>query len=677
MKHVTKKTLLASVLSLTLCFAMLLGTTFAWFTDKVTTGANQIISGNLEVLLLDENDQSLENSTTLFRDKNGKTDNLLWEPNATFKTQDMFVKNDGNLALKYKLILNVTGADAAKLLEVLTVTVTMGDETVDIANFEGKLTPGQKSDAIVITTHMDKNADESYENLKAELSLTVFATQLDAEFDSFGTDYDDIALVANASDLANAIAAGKNVMLTNDIAVDVSDTIVVADDANIILDLNGHEISGTSSASGKNRALFTVKGEMSVIGNGTVSMVHTGANMEWNNLSAPFSVEAGILTLGKGVNVMNFGGTDMAYAVDVNTTLGETELNVDGATLYSTYIGVRIFNNHSTAKGTVNYNSGIIYGAKNGYDIWAQLMSKPAENAVVNIADDITYTTEDKSGKMYYIADNVAYVSTAAALQSAITEGKDVVFVSDITVDKWIMFSETLSIGNGNIITTQINGLTIDGNGHSLTVNAVESAGNGNYLIYDATNLNIRNLTINMNCAGGAIGLESGVIENVVFNNGSCIFPGNGDITIKNCEFNTAAHTIYYEAARNNLKIINNTFNVDPASNVVILRGAETFTGNIVNSGRTVNIVSANATVTGNIFNTRVKLYNEGQALSGNIFKADAYIDIEDGISVDVSGNYWGGEAPSTTQIPTEIAGNVTVSNYYTTYVDGVLGGLQ
>lgn len=186
----SKKALVASVLSLVLCFAMLLGTTFAWFTDKVTTGANQIISGNLEVLLLDENDQSLENSTTLFRDKNGNTSNLLWEPNATFKTLDMFVKNNGNLALKYKLILNVTGQDAAKLLEVLAVTVTVGDTTVDLDDFEGKLMPAETSDAIVITTHMDKNADESYENLKAELSLTVLATQLAAEFDSLGNDYD-------------------------------------------------------------------------------------------------------------------------------------------------------------------------------------------------------------------------------------------------------------------------------------------------------------------------------------------------------------------------------------------------------------------------------------------------------------------------------------------------------
>lgn len=189
-RTIAGKAFLASVLSLTLCFAMLLGTTFAWFTDKVSTGSNMIISGDLEISLKDGEGNSLENATNLFRDKNGNSENLLWEPNATFKTVDMFVKNEGNLALKYRLIVNITGENAAKLLEVVTVTVTMGGETVDIADFEGKLMPAETSQTIVITAHMDQNAGSEYENLEASLSLTVLATQLNAEFDSLGNDYD-------------------------------------------------------------------------------------------------------------------------------------------------------------------------------------------------------------------------------------------------------------------------------------------------------------------------------------------------------------------------------------------------------------------------------------------------------------------------------------------------------
>ncbi len=50
MKTKSKKTaLLMSFTSLLLCFAMLAGSTFAWFTDTASTGVNKIVAGNLKV----------------------------------------------------------------------------------------------------------------------------------------------------------------------------------------------------------------------------------------------------------------------------------------------------------------------------------------------------------------------------------------------------------------------------------------------------------------------------------------------------------------------------------------------------------------------------------------------------------------------------------------------------
>lgn len=269
------------------------------------------------------------------------------------------------------------------------------------------------------------------------------------------------------------------------------------------------------------------------------------------------------------------------------------------------------------------------------------------------------------------------YTDLQEAIKDAAPSGT-VELLQNVTVDKWTMFSQDKTIGNDKIITLNMDGLTIVGNGKTLTVNSVESASNGGFLFDNAKELNISNLTIKMNCNAGGIDLKSGIIDNVTFDGGNCIFPDTGDITVKNCTFTTAGHVIYYEAARDGLTVTNNIFNVDPASNVMILYGAETFTDNTINTGRTVNIVSATANVSGNNFvNTRVKLYNEGQALSGNSFGEDAYIDIEDNItSVDVSGNYWGGGAPSTTQIPAAIADKVKVDTYATTNNNGVLGGL-
>ncbi|MBQ3552287.1 MAG: hypothetical protein IJA35_03910, partial [Clostridia bacterium] len=47
--NLTKKALISSVIALVLCATMLLGTTFAWFTDTVESSGNIIKSGDLEV----------------------------------------------------------------------------------------------------------------------------------------------------------------------------------------------------------------------------------------------------------------------------------------------------------------------------------------------------------------------------------------------------------------------------------------------------------------------------------------------------------------------------------------------------------------------------------------------------------------------------------------------------
>ena len=45
----TKKALRGSLFALFLCIILLIGTTFAWFTDTASTGVNKIQAGNLKV----------------------------------------------------------------------------------------------------------------------------------------------------------------------------------------------------------------------------------------------------------------------------------------------------------------------------------------------------------------------------------------------------------------------------------------------------------------------------------------------------------------------------------------------------------------------------------------------------------------------------------------------------
>lgn len=100
----TKKRLVFSIMSFILCIAMFIGTTFAWFSDTVTSGKNQISSGNFDVELLCYTDNAedakpVDNKTDLF-------DVERWEP-GVIVYKNFIVKNVGDIALKYKLTMNV------------------------------------------------------------------------------------------------------------------------------------------------------------------------------------------------------------------------------------------------------------------------------------------------------------------------------------------------------------------------------------------------------------------------------------------------------------------------------------------------------------------------------------------------------------------------------------------
>ncbi len=206
------------------------------------------------------------------------------------------------------------------------------------------------------------------------------------------------------------------------------------------------------------------------------------------------------------------------------------------------------------------------------------------------------------------------YFSLQEAIISAAPNGT-VELLSDVVVDKWTMITEK-PIGSNQLITLVIDDLTIDGNGHTLTVKSIESAGNGDHLFDDARNLTVKDLTIvNESGKNGGIGLYSGSIENVTFVGGIGVFPqaSANTITITGCTFDTTGDAIYYESARDNLVVTGNTFDVDGYA--IILRGKEVFANNTIVSGKVNVASSASSTVTGNSFgDNRFKVYNGATA---------------------------------------------------------------
>lgn len=196
-KTPAKHALLVSILAVVMCVAMLIGTTFAWFTDIASTSVNKIESGKLDVALeMYENGEwvSAEGKTLQFKKAEGapEGEKVLWEPGCTYELPELRVVNNGTLALKYKV--KITGIKGnAKLNEVIKWTIN-GADLADEAT-EYHLTPTQKySEAFTIKGHMFDDAGNDYQNLSIDgIGITVYATQDTVEYDSNGNRYDENA----------------------------------------------------------------------------------------------------------------------------------------------------------------------------------------------------------------------------------------------------------------------------------------------------------------------------------------------------------------------------------------------------------------------------------------------------------------------------------------------------
>ena len=223
----TKRALLSSVLAMLICVAMLIGTTFAWFTDSASTAVNKIQAGTLEVQLLDEQGNSLEGQTLTWKKAVGAPadEQVLWEPGCTYNLQSFKIKNNGNLALKYKIAISGIDGDA-ELNEVIDWSYTLaGGSTFPITG-EGHLTAGQDTGLITISGHMKESAGNEYQGKFIDgIGITVIATQDTVEYDSYDNQYDANAhpdavfgasIVANLNDPAvTEVVAGENIDMSD------------------------------------------------------------------------------------------------------------------------------------------------------------------------------------------------------------------------------------------------------------------------------------------------------------------------------------------------------------------------------------------------------------------------------------------------------------------------------
>ena len=241
----SKRALLLSALAIVLCIAMLIGTTYAWFTDTASTAVNKIQSGNLDVQLEYSKDftewKKVNDTTKVFEDS------TQWEPGRT-EVVYLRVKNAGTLALKYTLgiynLYNSTGknvlgnkyrlsdyvklgaveADAAYADRAAAINAVDGDakliSDIDNSGMAGASLEPNDTKIYALVLYMPtevgneanpKNKDP-YWAAKMSFGISVSATQAVSESDSFDNTYDeDAATVLSAI----SFSSGKHEITQN------------------------------------------------------------------------------------------------------------------------------------------------------------------------------------------------------------------------------------------------------------------------------------------------------------------------------------------------------------------------------------------------------------------------------------------------------------------------------
>ena len=264
-KRATKRALLTSVMALVMCVVMLVGTTFAWFTDTASTGVNKIQAGNLDITVeyakeKMNDDGTLAGVLTDWKPIDNATNvfdpNALWEPGRT-EYVVFRITNNGNLALKYKLSLetlaqkpgtnkanepfyladylcasakvnlNVIGSGMSGIGAFMTKLNDLGSAGVQNvfdpeyhpltdATVNGTLLPG-KTNCVPMAIWMptsvgnEANAIDSENAATIDFGITVVATQDTVENDSFNNQYDagaplDFVPVSTAAELKSVFA---------------------------------------------------------------------------------------------------------------------------------------------------------------------------------------------------------------------------------------------------------------------------------------------------------------------------------------------------------------------------------------------------------------------------------------------------------------------------------------
>lgn len=397
----TKRALLFSALSLLMCVSMLIGSTFAWFTDSVTSESNKIKAGTLDIQLMMNTDGSeykdISDSTSpifgagsIAQNNNAET---LWEPGKT-QVAYLAIKNNGNLALKYKVALEVENIskDLYKVMEYAIVpdaqygsvgswtsgnNVEVGTQPVsdDVSLAVGV------THYFALAIHMDEEAGNEYQGGEVNFDLTILAAQDTVESDSFNNQYDVNATYPQV--VAGTYGGG--------------DTITVGD------------VSVTLPAEAE-EDVYSLK-----VDNVTENTDTTG--------QTTLSLNIDLLKNGVKVNAE----TGVTYAVDicVGKNLDIIDVKHEGESIigftYDIDTGIVSFETDSFSPFEIVYKTLAAKVGNNVYYTIDDAIANWTNNSTLTLLSDVTLSDVIKlSSTEYHILDLGIYTMTAAKNKDAI-----------------------------------------------------------------------------------------------------------------------------------------------------------------------------------------------------------------------------------------------------------------
>ena len=406
----TKRALLTSVLALLMCVTMLVGATFAWFTDTASTRVNKIQAGNLDLEVeyrttADGEWNTLDNAADLFG-----AEGTLFEPGHT-RVVELKIKNAGNLALKYKIGMNVVSETAgtnkdgkpyklSNYLKVATSPIQQYDpnagpgtisyameqlifekgnvlawEHRDFANFEldkdenNRVLNLQPGDAGIlgIKVYMpesvgnEANAISTEKAASINFGLNVVATQYTTESDSYGNTYDKDAKYPDVAYTQASTQEELNAALNNPTDANGSPTSKIA----INLNRGSYTLPG-SQMSNKEISITGTKDTVIDLTSGTAahnaSITMEGVKVKSTNDNYT-GIQHAAATIFKDCVIE---GQPFLYAKDaqyINCTFNQTSSNAYNVWTYGA--GNVLFKDctfNCAGKSVLIYNEGSING---------------------------------------------------------------------------------------------------------------------------------------------------------------------------------------------------------------------------------------------------------------------------------------------------------------------------